>query len=595
MSDRTLEGTPLSAGISGFTTISTERLDAPCSPPPVLSPTDLLDQLSKLQSILSTVELERGLKLLFTHVHDMDNPHHTDLDQFTMQVVDVLYKEYKKQGGVGTKEFYTQSLFKVLRIATLEEMKSSTDTGLLISVKGAKLFIADHENDPSAHAAIFDRILPGEPVVADPAYALHSIFGVSIDLLKYLEGKNESAVEVRPYSFVGADGCVAYCTDPTDLPSDYQLGEPLIPCFGKRINTITSSNNFQLRSPTNTTIRKNATTAPDRSATAVAVGSNKDHFVCEHTLSYKDIELMLDETQTFSVFAKADQCRYLSISWKDMTTSIIMVRAIYDLQTGDHLLMNHMNRYGANIYRLANGWFRCEFNMYHPIGQKTDLILTFFKEKKDTRDETAFKFQGTGEVCGYLWGAQLEVGPNASPYIPTTGKLGVRYPIEISTQLPDNFVVSPANTISATYLNPKRYLDKNSIRPLITILDDQKLMAFTSRYTRLGGLDIARYETISAGGISLAAMVYQDLFDPTATTYCQFSHGIDTMTVLTGYQDRDATVSSPPKNWNKGSRVYIGNDGCGNFFEGYFRSLLLYPVGITKAQARFLNGEEIYG
>ena len=595
MSDRTLEGTPISASISGFTTISTDRIDAPCSPPPVLSPTDLLDQISSLQRILSTVEIERGLKLLFTHVHDTDNPHHTDLDQFTMQVVDVLYKEYKAQGGVGTKEFYTQSLFKVLRIATLEEMKTSNETGLLISVKGAKLFIADHENDPNAHAAIFNRILPGEPVIADPAYALHSIFGVSLDLLKYLEGKNESVFEVHPYSFVGADGCLAYCTDPTDLPTDYQLGEPLIPCFGKRINTITASNNFQLRSPTNTTLRKNAATAPDRSATAVAVNSNKDHFVCEHTLSFKNVELLCDETQSFSVFAKGDQCRYLSISWKDMTTSVIMVRAIYDLQTGDHLLMNHMDRYGASMYRLANGWFRCEFNMYHEIGQKTDLILTFFKEKKDSRDESAFKFQGNGETCGYLWGSQLEVGPNASPYIPTAGKPGVRYPIEISTDLPENFLISSANTISATYLNPKRYLDKNSIRPLITILDDKKLMAFTSRYTRMGKLDIARYDTISAGDVSIAAMVYQEFFDASATTFCQFSHGIDAKTILTGYQDKDAVPSDPPEKWNRGTTIYFGNDGQQNFFEGYLRSLILYPVGITKAQARFLNGEEIYG
>ena len=595
MSDRSLEGTPISANISGFTTISTDRIDTPLSPPPVLSPGDLLEQISDLRKTLSYADAERAIKLLFAHVHDTNNPHHTDLDQFTLQVIDVLYKEYKAQGGAGTKEFYTQSLFKVLRIATLEEMKTGTDPGLFISVKGAKIFIADHENDPNAHAAIFDRLLPGEPVTADPAYALHSIFGVSIDLLKYMEEKSESSVETRPYSFVGPDGYVSFCDDPVTLPIDYQLGEPLIPCFGKRINSIVPSNNFQLRSPTNITIRKNATISPERSSTAVGIETTKDAFVCAHTLSYKNIELYCDKTKTFSVFAKAGSCRYLSISWQDMTNSVITVRAIYDLQTGDHLLMNHMDRYGASIYKLANGWFRCEFNMYHEIGQKTDLVLTFFKEKKNSKDENAFKFQGNMEMCGYLWGSQLEDGPNASPYIPTTNKPGVRCPISISTELPENFVVSPASTISASFLNPKRYLDRNSIRPLITIVDALNLSAFTSRYTRKGGLDIARYDNVSTSDITIAAMVYQDVFDPVADTYCQFAHGISPTSILTGYQNNGGTIADPPKEWNRGKRIFIGTDGKGKYFEGYFRSLILYPVGITKAQARFLNGEEIYG
>ena len=57
----------------------------------------------------------------------MNNPHNTELSDFSERVIDVLYQIYVEHGGTVTKSQYSTMLFKVLHMASTEDVENGTD------------------------------------------------------------------------------------------------------------------------------------------------------------------------------------------------------------------------------------------------------------------------------------------------------------------------------------------------------------------------------------------------------------------------------------------------------------------------------------
>ena len=585
--ERTTDGRPLSVGITGFSVISTERPEAPTQPAPVLTPSDIINQIAKLEKFLTLPQIEQALKLLFIHTNDFKNPHHTTLDQFTQVVADVLYKEYIAQGGKGSKAFYLENLFQTLYVADLEDMDAGANPRALVSIRNAVAFIARHEKDPDAHKPLFDKLLPGEPIVEDPVFALYAHIGVSPYLLENTTSSKEDVV-YGPYTFVGPDGYIHSC-QLGELPIDYVNGEPLLPCFETRTNLILDSATFPAIKLSNLTVLKEAEESPIKDFTAQAFFAGKEFTVTEHNVLYPKVFLEHNTPMAFSVFAKAEFCRYFAISFKDMTSSSVEARGVYDLQNGTCISINHMNRYRASIQKLSNGWYRCCFSMFHEIGQLSDIKMTFFDEK-----DNDLMFQGNGELCGYLWGMQLEYGENTSPYIVTKEKPTTRNAIAIKVPLEDSWWTPNHLTLNTGWLNPGT-AHLSSTRTVCSVVNEDGSLAMNAYYNKDGSFDIKRYLGIVSKNAHYAASVYQDHFDPTTIKFCQLSHGVGDEHIITLYNDTSVLKTDTPDEWDAGSYLYLGTDAQGNYLNGYIRHLLMYPIQVTELQAIFLNGEEIHG
>lgn len=591
------DGKLLTAGVSGFEHYKTLRSEVPDRPVPVLTPADLLKQINELKIVLNLPDLKYAISLLYQHINDLNNPHQTKLSDYLDSIIDVFYNEFLKAGGKGSRERYIECLFATLRIATLSEMYDESSNNLLVSIQGAKRFIDAHEKDPNAHSELLELLMPGESPEFNPVLSVHAFTGLSSYWMRSeAEEKNED-FDIKPYSYIGQDGLVHHCDDTTELPTDFGSGleEPLVPCFGTRINNITNSCDFSTCNFTNTKV--DLTTEildPEGNRNASVITSFRDTDVCLHKLLFPEVVLEMNKTRTFSIFAKAGTCRYLAIGYKDMIASPITSYGIYDLQGGGCITINNMGRYGASIVKLTNGWYRCELSMRHEIGQISDVQLIPFKEKTE---DWSFDFQANRELCTYIWGAQLEDGINASPYIPTNGKASIRYPVSLEVELDKEWWTPDDMTIHCTYVAPKpigtdEYFDK---RHLFAIRDEHNLLAANAWYTSDCMLYLYRYDVIELGDIATSTLVFQDLFEPeTEIKYHQFTHSISYKGVVSLLNETSGLNIAIPSSWSAGNTLYIGNDGEGNYLESYIRTLEIYPHQATKEEAIFMNGEQIY-
>lgn len=586
MRNSTFDGKPLAASVSGFSEYTTNSaVTAPVKPAPVLTPTDILAQINELKKIFNKQELDLALKLLSVHIHDTNNPHHTDLNQFTLQIADILYREYVAQGGTGSREAYVQALFKTLRVASMEEMKNGTNDDLLISIKGARKFLSDHEADDEAHHELFEKLFPGDAIKNEPFYSMHAMIGISKYLMELLTVSISEDYDTVPFSYIDANGVLQYCSGNEEIPIDYSHLVPLIPCFGQKINEIRESNNFNSLIDNNISLVTDAEIAPDKSNTAVALFASNDIVPQSHTLILENVFVPMNTPKTFSIFVKPENCRYMAFSFKNMLTDIVSVHAIYDLQEGVCFTVNHMETFTARMFPIGPEWFRCEFSMFHQIGQESNLTITFFNEYTA---ENEFTFTGKEELLACVWGMQLEESHIASPYIPTNGKPGVRNPIAIKLDLDG----MKACSINSAYLNPGICLDPLSQRPLFEITDKDNEKLVNANYTTDGSLVINHWNTLHVGDLVQPTIISSESCYPTVEKICQLTHGFNEEKMLTKYNDGISIESDMYENKPICQTLWIGCDSSGNFLDGYIDHMIIYPIKLTANEATFSNGEE---
>lgn len=591
---RTTDGRPLSMGISGFTHYDTERLDAPDHPSPVYSPEDLLKRIKEIREVLSDDRYNTAITTFNEHVEDLNNPHQTTLNQFTDDIIDVLYEKYIELGGASDKEFYTHSLFQVLRIATEQELQDASkelEDNVLLSVAHARRFLLAHEVDADAHHELFQSIFPGYPT-QDPVFGIMGDFGIAS---KFIEQVNGTSFNF-PYSYVSKNGYIKYCSSINELPIDFSYGEGMIPCFGTRTNLLTESTNFESVSKYNTTHITNAEMSPDTNLDATAVFATEDQNAKEHGITIENVYLPAKNARTFSIFAKAEKCRYLAIRYQDLgSNDIMIVNGIYDLKKGTCMCMNHMNRYKTYMIPLANGWFRCCFTMYHDLGQEEDLKVLFFYAD----NEEDFTFTGKAELCGYLWGMQLEDGINASPFIKTAGFSLTRKGLKIVINLNNSEIPKDKFTIDTDILNPGIINNQNVIRPLLSLykkVDNNYILSSLSEYRSIGSIDVTTYSTIKVGLNEVLTATSQLVFPPdNDAKYLQMVYGADKDSTVHRCNKTTPITMRNVDEWNKPDFLYIGCNREGSFMDTYLKAVIAYPYRVSEDEAVFLTSEQIHG
>lgn len=576
-------GAELTGAMTGFSEYSTAESVAEHSPRPVLTPVDLLNQISELRRFMKVPELEYAIKALADHMADTNNPHRTDLSQFTDQVIDVLYKNYTANGGEGSRGYFANILFKVLHVASDKELDVGTDNTALLSVNGVRSYLHAHEADPDAHAELIEKIMPGKPMTSTPVYALYSNIGIAY--------KNLKATGDVPYTYVDSDRIVKTATKNNPLPQDYTYNEPLIACFGERTNLVSNSTDFSKCTLNNVTLSKATVVDPMGNQEATQINTSKETQDRLHYVAYPKLAVETNTNRTFSVYVKPEVCKYFMLSYNDMSADTVVVRAIFNLEVGSCIVINHMDRYSAECIPLANGWYRCSISIYHAFGQVDDLYMTFFKEKDPKLQNFGYPSEDN-EVAGYLYGMQCEDGNNTSPYIPTTGKAVTRKPVEITVWADNTWKRGKGLTYAAVFRNTGEF-KSNSTRPLLTALNAQGLESMNMIERADGMVEYNRWATLDVQGISTRTMTYYVLIVLQLARYMQLIFGMDDKQVMSAYNNY-TEAGEVPQYHDDDAIVYIGRDQYNRYAESYFKQLIVYPVAPTAEQCAFINGELIH-
>ena len=161
----------------------------------------------------------------------------------------------------------------------------------------------------------------------------------------------------------------------------------------------------------NATITTNDTTAPDGNSTADKLNDDGGGGTGE-VVVYQTITVAANTKYTASVFLKADGLNWAVLNARDYdgTTDAYQY---FDLSTGS--LGTSANLDDSSIEAYPNGWYRCSITWTQGAA---DTSFTFRIDVADADNDSDVDRDGTSSI--FVWGAQVETGPIATSYIPTT-------------------------------------------------------------------------------------------------------------------------------------------------------------------------------
>ena len=157
----------------------------------------------------------------------------------------------------------------------------------------------------------------------------------------------------------------------------------------------------------NTTITADAETSPDGTVTADELEAT-----ASASVSYvSSVQTVSVATYTISIFAKASSS---SVFWLYVRSSAEQGTAYFDLSDGSTQAVagSAETPYNLEIRDVGNGWFRCSATFDNTTSASTGSGFGVC-DAKGSLSVTAGKSL-------YFWGAQVETGPIATSYIPTT-------------------------------------------------------------------------------------------------------------------------------------------------------------------------------
>ena len=276
----------------------------------------------------------------------------------------------------------------------------------------------------------------------------------------------------------------------------------------QRTNLVTYSAEFDNAAwtKTNATITANTIVAPDGTLTADALVEDTTNGV-HRAFQFPSVA---GATHTHSCYVKAGT---RSFFYFDATDSGGVRRVVwFDVSTGTVGTVQS-GWTNASIVPQGNGWFRCSASLNMQAG--TNLMICGFASANSISVYT-----GNGQVAGYLWGAQLEVGAFPTSYIPTTVAAATRN-ADVASMTGTNFS-SWYNATEGTLYAEAAFVGLATARQVVNV-SDNSANNLISIQTNPSTATSSRMNVISGGttqsSLGFASAFTAGVFSKNAGTY----------------------------------------------------------------------------
>lgn len=537
---------------------------------------DLYALLRQLKNLFNPDYLDYVASLITKHVHDMDNPHRTDLSKMNTSVLQELYLLWLEQPNEGTREEFLKILFQYVKIADILTTLEGVALDQVPSVRGVTEVIHRHNTNLDAHANIFSSMFPGEELYMTPTLALMGMVGIS-----------QSVEVVRPgtLSYIDEHGRVKFAAENT-LPIDYTYGEGMFPIFGNIFNRIKYSEDFNQAYWT----KENGTV--DISTFTINPYGLGFSPVFKENVTENPVEHILKTSEAISVTAN----RVYALTWfvAPEVRKYVGLRVPTDL-VGDYpyvhfdlenltYFMNDQTdktRVAADISTLRSGMIRiCMFI-------RPSVNGTFFPELYpiDILSGDA-NYVGTGESSIAIFGAQFSECSEIPPYIPTFGTVVTINNTKV--QIPIDNWYNPTTGTFVVECSNVTPLQMNVNKEIFSIADGTNAISFNCRFP--GNHQKRAYFTaFNSSNIAILNRWSVACDRPMITLV----HGYSPSKHRFGFFESNSIETNTNSAVNPNSRyLYLGTDRFGNnHFNGRIKRFVYYPNICTLDNINFFLGE----
>ena len=200
------------------------------------------------------------------------------------------------------------------------------------------------------------------------------------------------------------------------------VNEGLLHESGSRTNLFSDNHDLDGQGLQNATVTVDDAVSPTGEENAVALFETTAN--SEHAMTFSEADfggsLTNGNQYTFSIFVKPIGSRNLRIGF----TAVAMGdqgRCYFNLSDGTLSTFNN-NADAATIEDVGNGWYRVSVTDTVTVASATGTIVIV--QSTDASENEVFAGDTSSGL--HLFGAQLEVGPTASSYIPTIGSTVTR-------------------------------------------------------------------------------------------------------------------------------------------------------------------------
>ena len=376
---------------------------------------------------------------------------------------------------------------------------------------------------------------------------------------------------IRPYVSVGVesapayhgsmvDGVKCYDTDRSGNPISTSGSYPLVGyvpweartnlCLQSEDLSTTWGNNNTTESVNAAVVSPNGTTTADK---LVEAATNTTHTIHNTVAGTSGV-------YTTSVYLKAAGRTWAYITEGNSVTST----AYFDLTNGVVGTVGGTGSPSARIVDAGNGWYRC--SMTFTAGANANIQIG------TSTGDTISSFLGDITKGVYVWGAQLELGSFATPYIPTT-TVAVARNADVLTYTGAD--VANIKTLAATFSRGVGVATAGTV----AALSDNTANEYSS--INLTSATAVRFDGVD-GGVSKWQTTASNAYTPAATSKAAYSAATNSIKMdLDGTAQTEDTVATLPTV----TQVQVGHLNGATVLNG--------PVGQIFAWTRNLSQSEL--
>jgi hypothetical protein len=316
------------------------------------------------------------------------------------------------------------------------------------------------------------------------------------------------------------------------------------------------------------TVTANASVSPDGATTGdkiIEAATTGTHIIAQSAN-------LTIQNYTYSLFAKQGERQYLCMA----ASNVGAFSATFDLSAGT--VIGSISAVSASIEDVGNGWYKCVV-----VKNVTSAGSSAFRIGTGNSATVATvglvqSYTGDGTSGLFIWQAQLETGSVATSPIVTTAGTASRVADVVSLTGASSLIGATEGTLYAEVV-PRNYTAGANRRILNIRVDGNNVISLEAETT------IRRYSfSVTNGGVQQVGIISGDIM--TDTIKLSGAYKVDDFAFyINGSQIGTDTSGTVPNVTTGTIGLGIRGDGsAGTEFNGWIRSVALFPTRLSNAQ-----------